>query len=53
MENRAILEILDVPLRNTTSAMLNAIRGPSLAKWMLAGVAVLAFLVSMIRVKKP
>ena len=51
-ENRAILEILDVPLRNTTPEMLNAIRGASLAKWILAGVAVLVLPASFIRLKK-
>jgi len=51
-ENRAILAILDVPLRDTTANMLNAIRGPSLAKWMLFGVAVFALLIPWIRVKK-
>ena len=51
-ENRAILEILDVPLRNTTPSMLNAIRGASLAKWTLAGVAICALLLPFIRVKK-
>ena len=52
LENRAILEIVDVPLRKTTPEMLNAIRGASLAKWMLAGVAVLVLPASFIRVKK-
>ena len=36
LENRAILKIVDVPLRFTTPAMLNAIRGASTAKWSLA-----------------
>jgi hypothetical protein len=36
IENRAILNILDVPLRNTTPAMLNAIRQASVVKWSLA-----------------
>jgi len=51
-ENRAILRILDVALRDTTPTMLNAIRGPSLAKWMLAAVAVVVLAASFIRVKK-
>jgi hypothetical protein len=29
-----------VPLRSTTPAMIQAIRGPSMAKWALAGVTV-------------
>ncbi len=40
LENRAILNLLDVPLRATTPAMIQAIRGPSTAKWALAGVTV-------------
>src|SRR5947209_4986701 len=36
IENFAILRILDVPLRSTTQAMVDAIRYPSLAKWSLA-----------------
>jgi hypothetical protein len=39
-ENEAILRILDVPLRRTTPAMINAIRGASAAKWALAGITV-------------
>jgi hypothetical protein len=46
LENRAILNILDVPLRATTSAMIQAIRGPSTAKWILAGVTVVLLAVS-------
>jgi len=38
-ENFAILRILDVPLRSTTQAMIDAIRHASLAKWTLAYVA--------------
>src|SRR6476660_3363590 len=38
LENRAILNLLNVPLRATTPAMIQAIRGPSTAKWILAGV---------------
>ena len=37
LEDRAILHILDVPLRATTPAMIQAIRGPSTAKWILGG----------------
>lgn len=40
LENLAILEILDTPLKFTTQAMINAIRGPAVAKWSLVGVAV-------------
>jgi hypothetical protein len=39
VENIAILRILDVRLRDTTQAMVDAIRYPSLAKWALAFVA--------------
>jgi hypothetical protein len=39
LENRAILELLDTPLRATTPGLLNGIRRPSLAKWALAGIA--------------
>src|SRR5512142_1604853 len=52
LENRAILRILDVPLRATTPAMIQAIRGPSTAKWMLAGVTVVLFAASLIRAPK-
>jgi hypothetical protein len=52
LENRAILNILDVPLRATTPAMLQAIRGPSIAKWMLLGVTILLLSCSLIRVSK-
>jgi hypothetical protein len=41
LENRAILNVLDVPLRFTMPAMLNAIRGASLAKWSLAAATVI------------
>ncbi|MBV8845392.1 MAG: hypothetical protein JO307_21495 [Bryobacterales bacterium] len=37
-ENIAILRILDVPLRRTTPAMINAIRSASAAKWALSAV---------------
>jgi len=48
-ENRAILKLLDVPLRSTTPAMIQAIRGPSTAKWILAGVTVVLLAASFIR----
>ena len=51
-ENRAILKLLDIPLRATTPAMLDAIRGPSLAKWILAGVTALLLAASLIRIPK-
>lgn len=35
----AILRVLDVPLRETTQAMVNAIRAPGTATWLLGGVA--------------
>ena len=37
-ENLSILRILDVPLRSTSAAMINAIRGASAAKWALVAV---------------
>ena len=52
LENRAILYILDVPLRATTPAMIQAIRGPSTAKWILAGVTVVLLASSLIRIPK-
>jgi hypothetical protein len=52
LENRAILNLLDVPLRATTPAMLQAIRGPSTAKWVLAGVTVVLLSASFIRIPK-
>jgi hypothetical protein len=52
LENRAILNLLDVPLRATTPAMIQAIRGPSTAKWILAGVTVVLLAVSFIRIPK-
>jgi hypothetical protein len=52
VENRAILNILDVPLRATTPAMIQAIRGPSTAKWILAGVTVVLLAASLIRIPK-
>jgi hypothetical protein len=44
MENRAILNLLDVPLRSTTPAMINAIRSASTAKWTLAAVTIVLLL---------
>lgn len=52
LENQAILRLLDVPLRDTTENMLNAIRGASLAKWMLGATALAAFTISFLRGKK-
>ncbi len=52
LENRAILSILDVPLRATTPAMIQAIRGSSTAKWILAGVTVVLLASSFIRIPK-
>ncbi len=52
LENRAILNLLDVPLRATTPAMIQAIRGPSTAKWILAGVTVVLLSSSFIRTSK-
>jgi hypothetical protein len=51
-ENRAILNLLDVPLRATTPAMIQAIRGPSTAKWILAGVTLVLLAVSFVRIPK-
>jgi hypothetical protein len=52
LENRAILKLLDVPLRTTTPAMIQAIRGPSTAKWILAGVTVVLLSASFIKTPK-
>jgi hypothetical protein len=52
LENRAILNLLDVPLRATTPAMIQAIRGPSTAKCILAGVTVVLLAASWIRIPK-
>jgi hypothetical protein len=52
LENRAILNLLDVPLRATTPAMIQAIRGPSTAKWILAGVTVVLLSSAFIRIPK-
>jgi len=51
-ENRAILKLLDVPLRATTPAMIAAIRGPSTGKWILAGVTVVLLSASLIKTSK-
>jgi hypothetical protein len=51
-ENRAILNLLDVPLRATTPAMIQAIRSPSTAKWVLAGATVVFLSASLIRIPK-
>ena len=52
LENLAILNLLDVPLRSTTPAMIQAIRGPSTAKWILAGVTVVLLAASLVRTTK-
>ena len=52
LENRAILNLLDVPLRATTPAMIQAIRGPATTKWILAGVTVVLLAASFIRAPK-
>jgi hypothetical protein len=52
IENRAILKVLDVRLAGTTLDMLNAIRGPSIAKWILAGIAVPLLSLPFIRTHK-
>jgi hypothetical protein len=52
LENRAILKLLDVPLRSTTPAMIDAIRGPSSAKWILAGLTTLLVTACLIRIPK-
>jgi hypothetical protein len=52
IENRAILNLLDVSLRATTPEMLQAIREPSTSKWVLAGVTVVLLSVSFIRTPK-
>jgi len=52
LENRAILKLLDVPLRATTPAMIEAIRVPSTAKWVLASVTVVLLSVSLIKTSK-
>ncbi len=52
LENVAILNLLDVPLRSTTPAMIGAIRAPSTAKWILAGATVVLLAVSFIPFSK-
>jgi len=42
-ENLAQFRILDVPLRETTAAMINAIRSAAAAKWWLAAVTLALF----------
>jgi len=48
-ENRAVLKLLDVPLRSTAPAMIQAIRSPAAAKWILASVTVVLLSASFIR----
>jgi hypothetical protein len=50
--NLAILQILDVPLRQTTPAMLAVIRGASTAKWVLTAVT-LALLAGLFLAYRP
>lgn len=52
LENLAQFRILDVPLRRTTPAMINAIRSAAAAKWWLAAVT-LALLGSYLRSPRP
>jgi hypothetical protein len=52
LENRAILGILDVPLRATTPAMIDAIRNASAAKWSLAAATVALLAASLVRFSK-
>lgn len=52
-ENLAILNLLDVPLRATTPAMIQAIHAPSTAKWILAGVTVVLLAASFVKLPKP
>ena len=52
LENRAILKLLDIPLRSTTPAMIDAIRGPSTVKWILAGITVALLAASFVRIPK-
>lgn len=40
LENLALFRILDVPLRRTTPAMINAVRSAAVAKWWLAAVTI-------------
>jgi hypothetical protein len=50
-ENLAILRILKMPLRQTTQAMIDSIRHPSLAKWSLAFAAAAIFAALFLREK--
>jgi len=43
LENFAILRVVNVPLRETTQGMVDAIRNASLAKWTLAFIATAIF----------
>ena len=52
IENFAILRIVDVPLRQTTQPMIDAIRHPSLAKWTLAFIATAIFGVLFLKSEK-
>jgi hypothetical protein len=52
LENLAQFRILDVPLRRTTPAMINAIRSAAGAKWWLAALT-LALLGSYLRSPRP
>jgi hypothetical protein len=45
-ENRAILAILEVPVRATSQAMLDGIRFPAVAKWILIAIAGALFVVA-------
>ena len=48
VENLASLRILDVPIRLTTQAMLDAIHTPALIKWSLSGAAIVLLLTQFI-----
>jgi|SRR5579862_5263180 len=52
LEDRAILNLLDVPLRATTPDMLNAIRRASAAKWTLAAVTLILLSTYFVPLKK-
>lgn len=52
LKSRAILDLLDVPLIAVTPGMIQAIREPSTAKWILAGVTVVLFAGSLVRTPK-
>jgi hypothetical protein len=52
LENLTILQILDVPLRQTTPAMIDAIRGASTARWALMAVT-LALLAGLFLAYRP